>query len=301
MDFGCNAQPNEGARCVHVAIDRTAFRKGANDDSTIAMTWVIGAASLLSTGALISDVRVRLSTGETREMLQKAYPICNYMAAGFAGSVRIGFQLLNCLSELTSPPGVPDGFMVDPVEVAEVWSPIAQAAFRGAPPEERAVGSQILIVGVSPVEDIGGPELPRIFVIRSVAPDFVPRKMRPTTGMLGIGTGSSVPHYKRALRPLFRLTSGIQHAHMIGLHGWAQQFTFSATIAIRDYPDFGISESLHVVAIRRGQMITLNNDMTTYPPNQPPVELQMPRVATKWEEFTQLAEAANVPAAAASC
>ena len=265
------------------------------------MTWVIGAASLLSTGALISDVRVRLSTGETREMLQKAYPICNYMAAGFAGSVRIGFQLLNCLSELTSPPGVPDSLMVDPVEVAEVWCPIAQAAFRGAPPEEQAVGSQILIVGVSPVEDMGAPEFPRIFVIRLVAPDFVPRKMRPTTGMLGIGTGSKVPHYKRALRPLFRLTSGIQRAHMHGLHGWAEQLTFSATIAIRDYPQFGISENLHVVAIRRGQMVTLTNDMTAYPANQPPIELRMPRVATSWEEFTQLAEAANAPSAAASC
>ncbi len=265
------------------------------------MTWVIGAASLLSTGALVSDVRVQLSTGENREMLQKAYPICHYMAAGFAGSVRIGFQLLHCLSELTSQPGVPDGFMVDPVEVAEVWCPIAQSAFRSAPPEEQALGSQVLIVGVSPLEDIGVPEFPRIFVIRLVAPDFVPRKMRPRTGMLGIGTGSKVPHYKRALRPLFRLTSGIQQAHMIGLHGWGEQLTFSATITIRDYPQFGISENLHVVAIRRGQMVTLTNDMTTYPPNQPPIELRMPRVATNWEEFSQLAEAAKVPSGAASC
>ena len=58
------------------------------------MTWVVGAPSVFGYGALYSDVQVTFADGNTRDLVQKAYPLSNFIAAGFAGSVRVGFMLL---------------------------------------------------------------------------------------------------------------------------------------------------------------------------------------------------------------
>lgn len=71
------------------------------------MTWVIGVASLFGHGVVISDIRVTFNNGASVDMLQKAYPVGNFMVAGFAGSVLIGFNLLNSLAKvLALPPEV---------------------------------------------------------------------------------------------------------------------------------------------------------------------------------------------------
>ncbi len=61
------------------------------------MTWVIGAAGLLGAGVLVSDTRVQLADGTAADLLQKAYPIANYIGAGFAGYVgsRAMFEDMN--------------------------------------------------------------------------------------------------------------------------------------------------------------------------------------------------------------
>jgi hypothetical protein len=48
-------------------------------------------------GALYSDVQVTFRDGGTKHLLQEAYPLSNFIAAGFAGSVHIGFMLLDSL------------------------------------------------------------------------------------------------------------------------------------------------------------------------------------------------------------
>lgn len=63
------------------------------------MTWVVAASTLYGYGALFSDVQVTFKDGHTEDILQKAHPISNFIAAGFAGSVRIGFMLLQSLHE----------------------------------------------------------------------------------------------------------------------------------------------------------------------------------------------------------
>ena len=73
------------------------------------MTCVVAASTIWGYGALYSDVQVTLSDGSTRDMLRKAYPVANVIAAGFAGSVRIGFSLIQSLeSILIPPPGTPE-------------------------------------------------------------------------------------------------------------------------------------------------------------------------------------------------
>jgi hypothetical protein len=72
------------------------------------MTWVIGASSIFDYGAMMSDVRVTFRDGRERDLVQKAYPVGPYIVAGFAGSVRIGFQMLESLAKfLIVPPNAP--------------------------------------------------------------------------------------------------------------------------------------------------------------------------------------------------
>jgi signal transduction histidine kinase len=129
------------------------------------LTWVIGASSLFGYGVMISDVRVTFRTGETADILRKAYPVGPYIVAGFAGSVLIGFQLLQSLHEfLFVPPSEAEADRVawKPEWVAEHWAPEARKIFAKCPFAERKLGSHFLMVGVSPDENMGTPNSPRV-------------------------------------------------------------------------------------------------------------------------------------------
>ncbi len=47
----------------------------------------------------VSDIRVTLYDGSERDCLQKIYPIAQSIALGFAGSVRIGFEMVDVMKE----------------------------------------------------------------------------------------------------------------------------------------------------------------------------------------------------------
>ena len=104
------------------------------------MTWVVGATSVYGYGALYSDVQVTFNGGVTRDLVQKAYPISNFIAAGFSGSVRVGFALLQSLADCTS---LPDDALEtqawDPVWVATQWAPTARSVDPG--PDRRRAGA----------------------------------------------------------------------------------------------------------------------------------------------------------------
>ncbi|WP_260736442.1 hypothetical protein [Tunturiibacter lichenicola] len=57
------------------------------------MTWVVGIPTTFGYAFGISDVRVTLGDKTEIDCLQKIYPIGRYVAAAFAGSVKIGFAM----------------------------------------------------------------------------------------------------------------------------------------------------------------------------------------------------------------
>jgi hypothetical protein len=172
------------------------------------MTWVVGATSVFGYGALYSDVQVTFADGNTRDLVQKAYPLSNFIAAGFAGSVRVGFMLLQSLVDFIR---LPDGTLRthawDPVWVATQWAPIARSVFEGAPPSERSLGARILMLGASPTENAGLGA--RMFLCRFADPWFKPGIMGRFIMSCGIGSGSGVLEYKRWIKPHIRFMSGI--------------------------------------------------------------------------------------------
>jgi hypothetical protein len=90
------------------------------------VTWVVGASSIFGYGTLYSDVQVTFRDGTTKDLVQKAYPLSNFIAAGFSGSVRLGFMLLQSLADFTQIPEGSGGKLAwDPVVVSRNWAPEA--------------------------------------------------------------------------------------------------------------------------------------------------------------------------------
>ena len=127
------------------------------------MDGFVGGSSPFGYGVLVSDVRVSWKDGTEADLLRKAYRVGPYLLAGFAGSVNIGFQLIDSLQNFLVPPeNSPSAWK--PEWVTEHWHPEAAQIFASAPPDEQAGHSQLLIVGVSPDEHLGAPEYPRVYL-----------------------------------------------------------------------------------------------------------------------------------------
>lgn len=64
------------------------------------MTWIVGGAPPFGWAVGLSDIRVSFSDGTELDCLRKIYPVGRFITAGFAGSVAIGFAMIQRLSEL---------------------------------------------------------------------------------------------------------------------------------------------------------------------------------------------------------
>jgi hypothetical protein len=193
------------------------------------MTWVIGASSIFGYGAMMSDVRVTFSDGRKRDLLQKAYPVGPYIVAGFAGSVRIGFQMLESLAKfLIVPPNAPQPGAWEPEWVAEHWKPIAFQIFASADTQEQALRCQILLVGISNKIDpevAANPravQMPRACIVRFSSPDFEPVIKNTRLSVDHIGSGGGMEHYTKVMQKHFELSSDSLKAEMGALGMWPE-------------------------------------------------------------------------------
>lgn len=144
------------------------------------MTWILGSALPFGYGALISDIRVTLSNGRHLDCLQKIYPVASMMMAGFAGSVELGFVMIQDLQRylyLEQPPTFPDERRMWRMEEAcWRWHRRGRRIFRRAPLGLQGLDCQLLVVGTSPIPNgLPGGCIARC--IRMVAPEFVPERI----------------------------------------------------------------------------------------------------------------------------
>lgn len=264
------------------------------------MTWVCGASTIFGYGALYSDVRVTFANGAARDLIQKAYPVGNFVAAGFAGSVRIGFALLESLTDyLELPAEELQTVAWEPPWISSSWAPIAKSLFDNATEEEKALGSRLLMVGAAPDENCGLGS--KIYFTRFASPDFRPCLMSRAIKVCSIGTGAGIREYKLRLKPHFRLSAGINRAEVGQPGGWARQLGSSISRVLTDHPNSGISEHVHILIVRRGSISVETNDRNIYPPNAPCIEIRMPPVANGYQKFRAMAASIGHDAAGASC
>ena len=91
------------------------------------MTWIVGRALPWGYTVAVSDIRVTFDNGSEVDCLQKIYEVGPFIALGFAGSVRIGFRMVERLRQLLG--GLKPGQTWKPDVVAELWPEEARKVF----------------------------------------------------------------------------------------------------------------------------------------------------------------------------
>jgi hypothetical protein len=267
------------------------------------LTWICAVSSITGGCALYSDVQVTFSDGKTKDLVQKAFPLTNSIAAGFAGSVRIGFSLLESLASfLKLPPEVdPDLVGWDPGWVSENWAPLARSVFQSAERSEQRLGARILMVAASPNENIGLGA--KFYFTRFSEPDFRPGVMTKPVKLCSIGSGARVSEYHRSLKPLFKWSvhAATLQANVAGPHGWAQNLSFRISQRLANHPHTGISRHMHAIVVGRRSIVMGNNDESIYRGEAPPIEIRMPPIAQTYGQFKAMAAAGGDEPAGAVC
>lgn len=253
------------------------------------MTWVVGASSVTGHGLMASDVRITFGDGTELDLLRKSYRVGPYILAGFAGSVEIGLHLIGGLQEFLNVPDIPDNFAWQPDWVAQNWFPKAAKLFEAAPSAEQDCGSQILMVGVSPDENMGVPGFQRVYVTKLSWPDFTPQHMPKGLSVCHIGSGAGVEQYEAGIADFFKFGSSAMMAGMRGgPGGWAQMIGSSIGRIVSESPVPGISPHVFVDTVALGSFWSGTNDKNTYHPDGRKVEFRMPEVASTYADFVAL-------------
>src|SRR6266704_3650612 len=124
------------------------------------MTWIVGTVPPFGYSILVSDTCVSWSNGTEKACLQKIHKVGDDFLCGFAGSVKIGFVLLDALATQ-----LPRKQVRTPTVLARDWIPsLASRVFRAAPEPERKLGCQIIVAAVHPTENLGDAPWPRTYV-----------------------------------------------------------------------------------------------------------------------------------------
>jgi hypothetical protein len=246
------------------------------------MTWIVGAAASTGYAVGVSDIRVSFGNGQELDCLQKLYPMARFIAAGFAGSVEIGFRMLDGLAyQLRDAPN-DQAFL--PQEVVDCFSPLAKDIFKGAPAASRDLGSQLILLGAHPTEDLGIPGWTRCSVHILKSPDFVPESSS-IGQVVSIGSGSQIVTYREALASMSADPFSLIKMDTTGVGASSLILSMVIQKTVERNPAKGISCHAHICIVRRGSVNIQPNDEDVYPPNGEKIEFRMPPVATTWDEF----------------
>ena len=261
----------------------------------------------------MSDVRITFSDGSERDMLQKAYPLGPYVIGGFAGSVRIGFELLNSLQYGLEPPDH-DGplgshWTWEPAGIAHEWQPIAKTIFCQRCHCGRAsVRFTHLDRSGSAMKDsptmlhkrltLFSDRAPSSFGMMS--PEFEPLVNSRQLSVEHIGSGAYVEKYVEPHETLFliRCRSTLQ-SETAAFGMWPKMLARGVRQIVSDDPVSGISPHVHILLCRSGHISMLTNDTTIVPKGKDPIEFKMPKVARGYAQFFGNCSATGVTAAGA--
>jgi hypothetical protein len=254
----------------------------------------------------ISDIRVTFgdhSARRERDCLQKIYPVGQYLTAGFAGAVVIGFEMVRSLQKGLKLEDL--SLAWDPTAIAETWPATARKIFQKYPATTQEHGSELILLGSHPTEDIGVPGVGRTYVYSFRAPDFEPVQARPYD-VLSIGSGSDVLPYRELLERYskdHKFRNLLMHGESMS-GGMASMLASSVTTVLKRHPKPGISQHLHLCTARRGEVQIWPNDHSHKgrweswalgPPEKNPIDADpgmdrftMPPVATSFKELEEM-------------
>jgi hypothetical protein len=147
----------------------------------------------------ISDVRVTLG-GTEIDCLQKIYPVGRWVAAAFAGSVKIGFAMIDMLSKIGN--AIEEPYAIVPGVLAREAPAYARKVFERFPESERQLASHLMLISSDPQENNGNPTWARCYVHILKSPEFEPEEIK-VHQMGSIGIGFCLRRVSRNNRRLF--------------------------------------------------------------------------------------------------
>lgn len=258
------------------------------------MTWILGSAIPFGYGALISDIRVTWQNRAHKDVLQKIYPIGSMMMAGFAGSVQLGFAMIEDMQrafDLSQPPDFPtrrNTWFVQ--EACWRWHRRGRRIFRRAPARIRRLGCELLVVGTSPI--MNGP-WPWSRCVRMVAPDFFPQ--RETSGWTSIGCGAQHKQARAFAKSFFQENRQLLHSETLNPGGVAETTALFVAIDLGKDPLVGVSPLLQVGTVTaQEQKIKGVAAIPAGGPRVPPISL-----VQSWSDFLRYCGASGMKPAMA--
>lgn len=263
------------------------------------MTWIIGSPNMFGYAAGVSDVQVSWGNGGQRhDCLRKVYEVAPFIAAGFAGSVRLGFQLLQDLTLFLSPPPLTGESWI-PRWVAWRWHRRARRLFRSSPESEQKLGSAIILMGVRPTDNSGcvSGGRPDVLVL-SHTHGFEP-KFTELGEVVSIGSGNDVDLYKNELQALQANFWTQMHGEIGSPGGMGRYWANTLARFLLANPAPGISRNIHYVEVRRNQVRIEPLNQTRISADGTETVFKMPAVASGWWQFAEFAKKNGLCAAEA--
>lgn len=262
------------------------------------MTWVIGGITPFGYGVGISDIRVSWGEAKHKDCLQKVYPVGNFLIAGFAGSVYLGFKMIEDLKAFLSL-DAPDQAWI-PEWVAVKWRRRARRIFKEAPESQQRLGASILLVGIHPNQNEGKSPWPKGLACALMHDKFelMPAKRGE---FLSIGSGGDVEEYARMLRESTgKHAIATMQAEVAMRGGYAHSIKMNITESLMTRKEKTVSPHLHIFIAERGKLsIGTNNHIRSG--KNGPVKFSMPSVAQSYSDFQALCEKDRTDPAAAIC
>jgi hypothetical protein len=277
------------------------------------MTWIVGTPTMFGYGFALSDVRVTLGNNTEVDCLQKIYPVGRSIAAGFAGSVAIGFGMVDELRQYLYLEE--EDMAWQPLFVAEEWPARARKIFLKFPPESRDGGCHLMLISADPQEHTGNPAWPRSYVHIFKSPGFEPeRVLEHKIGSIGCGN-----EYESCRQAVERSVDDFMQGEVGTSGGTGSTLGGSLTRVLKQAQPGGVSSHLQYCWVYRDRIIIqTNNHLETGPWSiwkhgsglvrdqsatelraldvstlktttlQDATEFEMPRLATTWEELNEL-------------
>ena len=264
------------------------------------MTWIVGRTIPFGYSVALSDIRVTLGDGREVDCLQKIYPVGPFIAMGFAGSVSIGFAMIERARQLMNP--LETGMAWEPDVVAEWWPSDAREVFAAMSSEAQENGCHLLMIGAHPSKNNGDSSWAMSYVFRFRSPNFEATSTR-ADEVVSIGSGEGVTEYMNALERMGGISEEafqFLQLEQIRPGGSAWGLMQSISHVVESTPTPGISHHLHVCLALRGEIRLSTNNRETIG-GDTSTDVVMPPVATTMEQLIVMLNLSAEAAADARC
>lgn len=269
--------------------------------NVIAMTWIVGSASLFGSAILVSDVCVTFTNqdGAQRRVdcLQKIYPLGSFVIGGFSGSVRTGFDILETLRREFA--GGPAGAVLDMNIASNTWLPrVIRRAFLTASALEQKLGSSIILGSAHPTKNRGDTPWPWTDIHIFSSPNFKPVVAAPSE-IVSIGSGNAVSGYVDAIRALSKDPGFLKVSMNNDDQASLLAHLISTTLDKGPVP--GVSTMFQFGVVRRGNYTIHNHEYTAHQPDGQRIAHAFPRIAQGRREFESLIRELSCSTTSAEC